>query len=539
MRHSITLLTALSAAIYLPLCVAEDLHFPIHQFIVQGNTLLPETTITAITQAHTGESQVYGDIQKTLEQVENAYHQAGYGAVQVYVPEQYVSTGMVQLNVIESKIGNIVPDISKHFDRDNILNSLPTLQAEKSPNTRDIADNVQLVNENPAKKVEVVLGMGEKKGTVDANIKMKEEDPVSVVMTVDNTGNAATGQSRAGVTLTNANMFNKDQVAAVSYVTSLEKPSQVQIMSLGYHVPIFSLNDSADLIIGHSDVNAGTTSIPGGQLGFSGSGNVASMRYNHNLTRHGEYSHKVIASIDQKDYNNTCTINGLSNACGSAGESISVQPIGITYAGTLIKPGLLADFNLGVSQNIGGSAASQFDKVLPNRNAARDYSIQRIGVNILSLIGQSDWQWRLAMQTQRSDSALIPGEQIGLAGVSTLRGLSERQLAADTGTAITAEIYTPDLSNWLGANRGNLRLLAFVDSVSGQNNQTSGASLNQLSATSTGIGARYNYTQDWAVKLDMAQLQAVSAKDANNNAYTPITALNGDTRIHASLMVKF
>jgi hemolysin activation/secretion protein len=303
-------------------------------------------------------------------------------------------------------------------------------------------------------------------------------------------------------------------------------------------VPLFALSSSLDLTIGYSNVSAGTTQIPGGQLGFAGKGTVASSRYTYNLPRQGEYSHKLSGSIDQKDYDNTCSINGANDACGSAGEDIQVQPWSLSYMGGWLKPGLMADMTLSISRNMGGSSQQQFDKILPNRSAHRDYQIQRFGINILSSIAATDWQWRLAAQAQYSDSALIPGEQIGLAGANSLRSLSERQLAADTGTAITIEVYTSDLSDWLGANRGNLRLLSFVDSVNGQNNQSNGASLNNLTATSLGLGARYNMNRDWVVRLDVGQLQQISAKDANHNQVTSLTQLNGDTRLHVSIMTK-
>jgi hemolysin activation/secretion protein len=540
MRHSIKTITLIaSLTCCLPIVQAETLRFPITQFLIQGNSLLPVETLVQLTRPYTGESRVYGDIQKALESIENAYRKAGYGAVRVYVPEQDISTGFVQINIVETKLNNIVSELTTHFDRDNILASLPTLQQGKSPNTSKISDNVQLVNENPAKKVEVVMGIGETENTIDATVKVREENPVSVMLTADNSGNASTGQSRIGATLTHANLFNRDQVAALSYLTAAEKPDAVQIMSLGYHVPIFSWNDSFDLAIGYSNVSAGATSIPSGMLGFSGRGMVSSIRYNHNLARKGEYSHKIITSLEQKDYDNSCSINGMSDACGSAGEDISVQPITIGYAGTWLKPGLMADFNFGISSNIGGSSVEQFNKVLPNREAVRSYQIQRFGVNILSTFGQSDWQWRLAMQAQNSESALIPGEQIGLAGANSLRSLGERQLAADTGRALTTEVYTPDLSHWLGTNRGNLRLLAFVDSVNGQNNHATGATLSSLAATSIGLGARYNYARDWVVRFDVGNLQQISAKDANQNNVTALTSLTGDTRLHASLLVKF
>jgi hypothetical protein len=374
------------------------------------------------------------------------------------------------------------------------------------------------------------------KAAIIANdIPTTESNPVSVSMSLDNSGNAATGQTRAGVTLSNGNLFNKGQAIALSYSTSTENPEQAQAISLGYQVPVFGLSDTLNLVIAHSDVTAATTSIPNGKLALTGSGNLASLHYNHTLPQQGDYQHQLIASIEQKDYSNNC----IDGSCSATTGVISVQPIGIAYSGHWDKSDLQADVNLGVSHNVGGSSSAQFEQVLPNRNAQNDYTIQRVGVNILSVIGQSDWQWRVAAQAQRSDSALIAGEQIGLAGTSSLRGLTERQLVADSGSAVTAEIYTPDLSHSLGTNNGKLRLLTFIDSVNGQNNQSSATAVSQLSATSMGIGARYNDNRDWALKVDIAKLHSITATDANGNNDTALTHLDGDTRLHANLTMTF
>lgn len=271
MRHSIKIATLVSFFSFCLPGYAENIKFPITQFLIQGNTLLPQEDLTQLTLPYTGDSRVYADIQKALEAVENAYRSAGYGAVQIHVPEQDISTGFVQMNVIETKLSNIVTDLNlAHFDRENVLASLPSLKKGQSPNTFAIANNVQLVNENPAKKVEVVMSLGEVAGEIDAQVKVKEEPPLSTTLSLDNSGNASTGQHRLGATVSHANIANRDQVLSASYITSIEKPEQVHIYSMAYNVPIFKWNDSVGLSVVHSDVSAGDTQTPTGTLGFSG-----------------------------------------------------------------------------------------------------------------------------------------------------------------------------------------------------------------------------------------------------------------------------
>lgn len=86
---------------------AEDERFNITQFRVEGNTLVPAEQLAALVDAYTGTGRVYGDIQRALEIVENAYRAAGFNTVQVFVPEQELSKGVVKLLVAEGGLGKV------------------------------------------------------------------------------------------------------------------------------------------------------------------------------------------------------------------------------------------------------------------------------------------------------------------------------------------------------------------------------------------------------------------------------------------------
>jgi hemolysin activation/secretion protein len=252
-RYSIKLISFLLSLLLLSSAQAETLHFPINQFLIQGNTLVSNEAIAELTRPFTGDSRVYGDIQKALEAIENAYRKAGYGAVQVYAPEQDVTSGFVQLNVTESKLANIVTEFTEHFDRDSILASLPTLEIGKSPNTRAISNNIQLVNENPAKKIEVIMGAGDKEDTINATIKVREENPVGIILTADNSGKPIAGEHKIGASIQHANLWGKKHVGTISYMTSPELSDKIKVISAGYRIPFFKTNSSLDLVVAKSD----------------------------------------------------------------------------------------------------------------------------------------------------------------------------------------------------------------------------------------------------------------------------------------------
>ena len=115
---------------------AQDEQFDIQRFDVTGNTLLSETKVRSLLDPLSGKKRVYGDVQKALEALEGAYRAAGYGTVQVEVPEQELTSGVVRLNVVEVRIGKVNVLGNKFYSTENVTAGLPSLKIGMAPNLR-------------------------------------------------------------------------------------------------------------------------------------------------------------------------------------------------------------------------------------------------------------------------------------------------------------------------------------------------------------------------------------------------------------------
>jgi hemolysin activation/secretion protein len=535
-------------------CLAQDEHFDIVRFQVEGNTLLPEAEVQGIVAPLAGPKRVYGDIQKALEALEGAYRRAGFSTVQVFVPEQELTTGVVRLQVTEGVIGKVLISGNKHFDNANIRASLPALQEGKAPNLRQMSEDIQLSNENPAKQLEVTLGVSEEEGKVDAKVAVAEENPQRVFATLDSTGTAATGVSRVGVAYQNANLFNRDQTLTLAYTTSADAPSgvKVDIFSVGYRIPFYALGDSLDLIYGKSSVNTPSSSpiFGGSQLGIVGKGDVFGARWNHYFARRGEYTSKLIFGFDYKYINARCTTAGAPQSIDptnptpptTIGSCIpyTTRPLSLTYTGQRLSPGQMLDYNIGVAHNLAlGTHYTNLDGTLDrysyltsgNRSTRDDFNIGRLGGSYLKAF-QTDWQVRVAASGQYAGNPVVLAEQLGLAGSTAVRGFSERAVSTDSGYFANTEIYTPELAKATGA-RGSLRALAFYDFARGYNHNVAAGSLTpptRIGIASIGAGVRYALGKDFSLRFDLAQVV---------DAGPPNTKERGDWRGHLNVMIAF
>lgn len=535
------LLSVLSAGAH-----ADDQHFPIVRFEVEGNHLLAPATVQAVLQPMTGPARVYGDIQEALDALRLAYRNAGYGTVQVDVPEQELTSGVVRIAVTETALGKIIVSGNAHFDDANVRASLPPLRAGQVPNLDALSVAIQLANDNPAKQVEVVLASGENERAVDAKVAVTDSRPLRGFVMLDNTGSAASGRWRVGAALQHANLFNRDHVATLAYTSSPDSPDgvKVNLYSLGYRMPLYALGDSLDFIYGSSSVNTpGVTPTLGGPLGLVGKGNVAGARWNHFLPRRGDYSSKLVFGIDHKYINSRCSVGGVEVSFAPPTPAISscvpytTRPLSATYSGQLQGAGSVSDVHLALARNWATGQAytnvdgrsDRYSYLTPGNRATRDsFTVLRGGANHFSGLPR-DWQMRLAANAQYAFNALLASEQFGMTGAGAVRGFGERAVAADNAVIVNAELYTPELAGRLGLP-GNLRALLYYDAGHGRNRQGGAALPDSLSVASVGAGLRYSAGKNLNARLDVAQVR---------NAGGASDAQRGDWRAHFSMMLGY
>ena len=542
---------------------AQDSSFDIVRFQIEGNSILPAQRTQELVAPFVGRRKNYGDVQKALEALEGDYRRLGFGTVQVYVPEQELTSGVVKLQVSEGVVGKVTITGNKNFNNENVRASLPHLKEGTAPNMRQLSENVQLSNENPAKQVEVTLGVSEEEGKVDVKVEVKEETPERFYVTLDNTGTKASGKHRIGISYQNANVGNSDQVLTLAYTTAADPPGgmkilgnrmipgqdgngvKVDIFSVGYRLPLYSLGDSIDFIYANSSTDSPANSPNlGTGLAINGKGEVFGLRYNHIFPRAGEFTSKLVLGFDYKYMNSRCTVAGVPTPFGGAGcTPHTFRPVTATYSGQWQKPGEAIDFNVGIVHHLfpmgsrftftpAAPAAGGTDRysAASGYQTKDEFAALRFGGSYAAAVA-GEWLLRIAGSGQHANNALPSGERLGLAGSNAVRGFLERAVAVDRGYFANIEVYSPDIAPKLGLD-GNLKWLAFYDSAKGFNLNPS---VNQhVNIASLGVGVRYNIKKDVSARFDIARVM-----DGQWPNGAPNIALEGDIRGHFGLAFGF
>jgi len=521
-----------------------DPRFTIEKFTIHGATLITSSGLQLTLAPYIGKGKNFGDVQQALEALEKAYTSRGYSAVQVILPEQDISDGEVEFDVIEAKIGKVVVEGNKYFDEANIRASLPQVQPAQAPNIFQISDNLRVANENPAKQTTVLLRSGAEEGQVDAVVRVSDERYNKLSMTLDNTGTQQTGLFRLGMGYQNSNVWNRDHVLNMQYVTAPNDDDKTNRMGLypskhvfivggQYRIPLYRQGDSIEFSAGYSNVNSG---IVAGLFSISGSGSVFGARYNHNLQKAGDLEHKLSYGFDWRGYQSIVAQIGVAGA--GLVPDVTVHPISLTYAGTYRKGETDSNFSFSVNQNLpggndGGTGAFQGDPLnTPARPAAREganprYFASRWGFNHNRALPR-DWQFRVGMSGQFTRDTLISGEQFGIGGADSVRGFLEREIVNDHGYRGTTEFYTPDLSRFVPIKGGRMRALVFYDWGAVRRIRPTVLEMHGQHVASAGIGVRFSQGTNLSARLDAATVM-------DSGGLQKI----GDLRVHASFAYIF
>jgi len=496
-----------------PAADSAAIRFDIARFELQGNTLLPAEQIAQLLTPFTGKMRDFGDVQRALEALEAAYRAQGYNVVTVQLPEQELNRGVVLLRVVETKIGRVGVKNNQYFDEANIRRSLPALQEGRTPDLKAVSANLKQGNENPSKQVTLKLQAGEKDDEVDAVLEVKDDRIWKAMANVDNTGTEQTGKTHLGFILQNANLFGLDHVATLQYTTSAEEPGRVKVYGAGYHIPLYALGDSLDFFASYSNVDSGTVAAGLFNLAVSGRGAVYGARYNQSLARRGDYDARLTYGIDVKAFKNNVELVGQQ--LGNLGNDVTVHPLSIAYTGNLpLKAGEIGG-QVTLLRNIaGGSKGGQSDFTLARIGAKADYTVLRLGGSVTRALA-NDWQLRAIANGQYSRDALIPGEQFGAGGATSVRGFIEREIANDSGVAVNLEAYTPNLC---GRQGWNCRLLGFIDNAYIKRNHALPGELESASIGSVGLGLRLLLSTYVNLQLDYGHVLRAGATgraDAN------------------------
>jgi hemolysin activation/secretion protein len=499
-------------------------HFAVNGFEVVGAHALPAATIDATLAPYQGASVTFARLEEAIAALKSKYREAGIDAVNIVLPQQDISNGIIKISVTEARLGKVEVMGNKYFSSDNIVRALPALVPGETPNMDDVAAEVRMSNDNPSKQIQVTLRQGATADSADALVRVSDENPMQFAVIFDNTGTSDSGRDRLGLAIHDANVFGVDHVLSAQFQTSPNKLHDVDIIGANYVIPLYSRNETLDLSAGYSNVNSGLVTTTAGAYGITGKGTTFGARLTQYLARSEIWNQRVFASLDWRAYKNDVTL-------GDSGDSlvpdVTTHPLGLGYAVNYTTSKLEGEAGFTYEHNIpGGSNGSSDDFRLPGGrlNATASYQLLIYNADISSDIYQG-WRLHAALDGQATSDALVAPEQFGAGGIDSVRGFDERAATDDRGERITLEGITPDFGARLINDSWQLRGVLFYDAAKLARVDPLPGEKSRLFISSRGFGARIAYSRQASLRLDFANVingADLSAKSSNRLQFSAI-----------------
>jgi len=362
------------------------------------------------------------------------YRLAGRPVVTVYVPEQDVTEGVIQLVVVEACLGEVRVCGHRWFS-ERMYEKFIRLRPGRAITADTLLTDVAWMNRNPFRDVNVFFVPGADEGTTDIELRVSDRFPVQIYGGGDNTGNAATGNARWYAGATWGNVFGLGHTLNYQYTTTSDV-KRFQAHSFHYTAPLPWRN----LILLWGGYAVVEPDIPSFKM-EKGHNFQASARYAipFGETYYGKVQ-EVRLGFDFKNYDNNLLFTNGVDEIGIITGTINLTQfvLGYTWASENAKKKFAFDIDLY------GSPAK-----LLNHQTDSDYDELSTGADVRYVYGRTTLgaTWYLPAKyeiaalgrLQIASGALLPSEQFGLGGYDTVRGYDEREVNIDNALCLNFE----------------------------------------------------------------------------------------------------
>lgn len=418
--------------------------------------------------------------------------------VDVVLPDQEsVGNGVIQIFVLEGKLGKVAVEGNKYYKSSLFTDSVRLRQGDVI-NGEKLLSDIDWMNRNPGRFVDVAFRQGENLGESDVVLRVKERFPLRVYVGYENSGTRFAGEDRLFAGFNWFNAFGLDHRLSYQYTTDVDF-DLLHAHNLSYEIPLpwrHTLSFYGGYADSKADFNTALLQQRGSSLQVSG-------RYEIPLGRIGNFSHLVNFGLDFKRLDNTLEFGGFP----VFGGELDIFQIAAQYRTECFDKWGSTSMSLDGYFSPGGVTANNNDasfRVYRGPNANASYVYSKITVERITKLPE-DFSWVLRAAGQIASKNLPTSEQLGLGGSLSPRGYDEREANGDNGYLIVNELQTPNLPlfSMIDKKAGDqLKLLAFFDFGETQNVDPVLGEDPHVQLMSVGVGMRYQFRTNLSVRFD-------------------------------------
>jgi hemolysin activation/secretion protein len=445
--------------------------FPILEYQVEGNALLPVTEIEAAVTPFLGPGRSIRDVEAARRELEKRYHDRGYQTVLVNIPPQEVGTGVVRLAVVEGSVARLEIKGSRYHSLETIRETVPDLLPGATPDFKQVQKELAAVNHGADLRVTPVLRASTTPGHVDVDLNVQDSLPLHATLELNNRYSANTAHLRLAGEISYDNLFQSGQSASVQYQTAPQHTEDARVWSVSYVVP-FGGGPVLALYAVRSDSNIAAV----GSLSVVGKGSIYGLRLISPLrSTRADFYHSFTVGADYKDLKQNVLLQGAD----AVASPVQYPPLSVAYSASWLGPAgntqhagaavtgerSSTTLDLGATfivRALGGIDANQF--AAKRAGADSSFFVLRTGLRRQQRLRRS-WSLVGKLDGQMASGPLISSEEYGAGGADSVRGYVESERLGDEGIRGSVELRTPQLFGSQRSPADQSYLFLFADAA--------------------------------------------------------------------------
>lgn len=483
--------------------------FSLKQVIVENSTVYGESGLRSTYAAYIGKEVSFSDLQAVARAMTAQYRKDGYILSRVVLKPQKIADGIVHFQALEGYVDRI--DINGDIPGDGILirKMADRIKAERPLNSKTLERYLLLIDDLPGITARGVLhASATQKGASDLNIHI-ENKSLEGSVSADNRGNKFLGPYQlTGVAAYNSALGLFDRTTG--RVISDARFDELLFGDVTHEEQVGSDGDRVTIHAAASRVE------PAGRLeslDIRGDTKLIELGYSHNYIR----SRDINLGI-RSDFRVQKTTNDILGT-EQFDDNIRHLNFGVDFDASDSWKGI-NQLGVDLTQGLDILGASADGAGRSRINAKNDFSKFNLKTSRIQNI-TDDASAVLNVSGQYSFDSLLSSEQFGFGGDTFGRAYDSSEILGDSGLASSFELrynMTPSDTSIVNA----YQLYTFYDIGAVWLKDPLVGEQNRESATSTGVGVRFNFAYDtsgyleWSLPLTR---DVASEKDSDSRVF--------------------
>lgn len=483
-----------------PLPAAET-SFVLTDVKITGATFFKPEDLRPIYQPYLKKKVTLKDAAVIAEKIKAKYQSKGYLTTSVYFPEQEIENGVIEIAVLEGKLGKVTVEGHKWFSANFVRKYIHASPGELL-NINKLQKDILRLNKLSDLEVKTVISPGKEKETSDLILKVKDRFPWHVGMSEDNQGTRLTEKYRTGFYLRGSNVLGLGDTVFANSLFNGRTFGQV----LSYAIPLGTYGAKLGVDLSYFQMKLGKE--------------VKS--YNITGKTKGITPHMTFEIALKEDFEAYLDlgITMLDVQKRVAGDRVSDDQLRIPYVGfnfsktdsfggggqTVYSP----QFSLGTGGFLGASKSC-------HPSASRDgtggyYFKYEHGLRRTQKMPFESYLL-MSSQFQAASHTLPSSEQLQLGGMTSVRGYPEGDYLADVGATLNIDWVFPSFffpKDWkLPRSKTPLRRMiepvAFFDMGGGGLYAVNPGERGRKFLAGAGGGLRIHIANNFFIRLEWAK----------------------------------